>query len=215
MGCSPATVRGGANTPPVHSRNPPVCARGPARKTLSMKYTAFVLIAAIALPTVRAAEKIPTFPNLPRVPFSNPSQADQQDAHRLWIVVHVPKTTNPLWVGDDMSASFGDIAARALRTQGYQGLLGTLRPESPTPVRAPVLEIHLQKWSAKNGLSDCEFTASIRTEDGDKDMGYFIGDNVVVTANGQEHFSSDGLEGSALEAVDDLYNRIRATGLLH
>ena len=177
-----------------------------------MKQIALILLAAVSVPPVVAAEKIPAFPNLQSESFLAQSHADHQ---RLWIVVHMPKSTNPSWVGDDMAASFGDIAVRALHKQGYEGPLGTLKPESPTPVRAPVLEIHLQKWSAKNGLSDCEFTASIRTEDGDKDLGYFVGDNMVVTASGEEHFSSDGLEGSALEAVDDLYNRIRATGLLH
>ncbi len=113
-----------------------------------------------------------------------------------------------------MAATFADAVASALRAQGFKGKIGTLRPEDSASSRASVLFVRLNSWTAKDGFADCTFTASLRTNEGDKDLGYFSGDNLIVTSDGEHRISSDGLVRSAQEAMNDLYSRVRATGLL-
>lgn len=134
--------------------------------------------------------------------------------NRLWVAVHLVKDTKPSWVGDDMVATFADTVVKTLHTQGFQGRIGVLRPQDSVPSQAPVLVIRLTSWAAKDGVSDCTFTASVRTIDGDASLGLFNGDDMIVTADGQHRISSDGLQGSALEAMNDLYRRLLGTGLL-
>ena len=133
---------------------------------------------------------------------------------KLYVIVSLPKATSPGWVGDDMAASFEDIVTRALHDQGYEGRIFTIRPEDTPPANAAALYVRLQAWKMSKGISDCEFTATLRYHGRGKDLGFFTGDNVVVTSSGISHFSADDLTGAALEAVDDLVARIRAASLI-
>lgn len=163
---------------------------------LLLSAVAFVL----AVPSAQASE-----------PVSSPSTANSD---YFWISVRLPDSPKASWVSDVMAETFADVVAKALKTQGFEGKIGTLRPEVSAPDSASVLVIRLTTWTALEGKANCTFSASLRTRDGDRELGIFSGDNVVVTADGQHRFSSDGLTGSAQEALNDLYERVQATGLL-
>jgi hypothetical protein len=137
-----------------------------------------------------------------------------ENSGQLWIAVHLTQGTSPTWVGDDMADTFADTIAKSLRAQGLKGNIGTLRPEDAIPDQAPVLVVRLTTWTANQGLANCTFTASLRTREGERDLGIFSGDNLVVTSDGAHRSSSDGLMGSAREAMNGLYSRLRATRLL-
>lgn len=172
----------------------------------TMKTSRILFLAASLLLASAAFANDPT-----TVAASSPVVAQ---TNRLWIAVHLVKNTKPSWVGDDMAATFADTMVKTLRTQGFQGQIGVLRPQDALPSQASVLVVRLTSWSAKDGASDCTFTASVRTNDGDAELGLFNGDDMIVTADGQHRISSDGLQGSALEAMNDLYRRLIATKLL-
>jgi len=156
-----------------------------------------------------AANPAPTAAGTPA-----PARQVAENSGRLWIEVLLPNVAKASWVSDDLAGRFADLMVATLRTQGYEGKVGTLGPEDSVPSRAAVLFIRLTNWTAKDGVGDCTFTTSLRSNAGDRDLGFFTGDNVIVTADGKHRISSDGLQGSAQEAMNDLYGRIEATGLL-
>ena len=147
---------------------------------------------------------------------SEPSPASTQarDLGRLWIAVHLPSSSAPSWVRDDTAEIFADHIAKALREQGFKGALGTLLPESSVASYANVLVVRLTNLATKDGIGACTFTASLRTRGGDRDVGVFTGESMVVTSDGKHRISSDGLVESAQEAMSGLFDRIQATGLL-
>jgi hypothetical protein len=130
----------------------------------------------------------------------------------LTIVVYPPRNLNSAWVSDDVSARFSDLLVRALRAQGVTSPINTLKPETSGMHEANLLSVRLIDWVADKGLSDCSFKASLRNRAGEHDLGLFYGDNVIVTADGQHKFSSEGLVGSALEAANDLRPRLEEAG---
>jgi hypothetical protein len=136
------------------------------------------------------------------------------DSNRLWIAVHLPSVGKASWVSDDLADRFADRVVAALRSQGYKGKVGTLRPEDSAPSHASVLVVRLNSWTSRDGFADCNFNASLRTREGDRDLGVFVGDNLIVTSDGEQRIGSDGLVGSAQEAMNDLYARIQTAGLL-
>ena len=150
----------------------------------------------------------------PALTVAGESNTQGQTYGELWIAVHVPLVPSSSWVSNDTAITFADLAAKALRSQGFKEKIGTLRPDDTGPARASVLLIQLSMWSARDGTAECAFTASLRTDHGDRELGFFTGDNLIVTGDGKHQISSDGLAGSAQEALTDLYGRIIATGLL-
>jgi hypothetical protein len=136
------------------------------------------------------------------------------DSLTLWIAVHAPKETRPVWVGDDLAERFADRVARALRQQGFKGTIGTLRPAVVPAPKELILEVHLRDWEVQAGIADCTFRASLRTSQGSRDLGLFCGDEMIVTADGQHRVSDRGLQEAATYALADLYGRMEATGLL-
>ncbi len=149
-------------------------------------------------------------PTRPTVPAAAPAA----DGEHLWIAVHLGESGQAGWVGESTEASFADLVAKNLRAQGFKGRITALRREDLAPSRSTVLIIRLSAWTTSDGVSDCRFNASLRSAEGDRDLGPFAGDNVIVTADGEHHFSVDGLVGSAQEAMNDLYLRVLGTGLL-
>jgi hypothetical protein len=137
------------------------------------------------------------------------------DQNRLLVMVRLPKEAKHTWVSDDTSTRFAGLAVRALHAQGFKGEIGTLGPEDSVTSHTSVLIINLINWTADKGVADCTFSASLRTSAGDRDLGAFSGDNVIVTADGLHRLSAEGLVGSALEAMNDLDSRLQATGLIN
>jgi hypothetical protein len=158
-------------------------------------------------------------PALPNPATAESSPADSgavrsADADRLWIAVGMPKSTSPDWVAQQTAATFADIVVKSLLADGFKGKTGTLHLGDSTPVEASVLVVRLKQWTAEDGFANCTFSASLRTAEGDRDLGVFVGDNCVVTADGKHPVSSDGLLGAAEESMHHFYRRIQETGLL-
>jgi hypothetical protein len=171
-----------------------------------MKLPRLLLPALVALlPAALFAAEFPAAPH---------AEAASHSANRLWVQVALPKATQPTWVGDDMALQFAGLVVQTLQAQGYQGAVDTLEPEAAAPARAPVLVIRLNEWKAEPGSASCVFAASLRTPGSDRDLGGFVGDNLIVTADGTQKISSVGLKDSATEAMNNLYSRMQATGLV-
>jgi hypothetical protein len=155
-------------------------------------------------------------PSAPIAILAEPASAEYTPAGSpaLWIAVHLPKDTRPAWVGDDLAERFADRISRALHDQGLKGVIGTLSPEDISSPHASVLEVDLIEWIARAGTGNCTFRASLRTPQGNHELGLFSGDMMIVTADGDHRISSSGLRDAARLALADLYSRIETTELL-
>lgn len=135
----------------------------------------------------------------------------------LQVSVDVPPTWRP-FLDDDIAEAFASQVQTVLKQRGYAGGIDYVEHADTAAPTVPLLVIHLHEWRiGRTGNAECTFTASLRTAQGEKNLGLVSGTTIFWPHGSrwglaQMQDTADALEGAAAQALGDLYKRLAETG---
>lgn len=133
---------------------------------------------------------------------------------RLQIAIVVPASMNMIR-DDDVVDSFGQSVRATLHAHGFKGRIKLLDETDATMSGVPLLEVNLTEWQVDpSGNVSCTFGATLRTPAGEKGLGLFTGNALLVWARRNSTQRADSFQDAAHDALDNLADRIEQTGLL-
>jgi hypothetical protein len=132
----------------------------------------------------------------------------------LQVVVNVPASMN-LLRDDYVEEAFAYRVATALHEQGLGGGIRYVDfPDDLVP-GVPTLDIVLHEWRVDRiGSVDCVFFATLRTPQGTQNLGLFSGTSLMTWPRRDWWARAEGFEDAARDALGNLGDQIRRTGLL-
>lgn len=146
--------------------------------------------------------------------------ADPNEPVALQVRVDVPPTWRP-FLDDDISEAFASRVADSFRQRGFDGRIRTIAQRDEPVPELPLLQVQLTEWRIDRlGHARCTFSASLRSADGQRDLGIFTDSSLFsVSSGGRWHLSrvfdqANALEDAADNALRDLYRSVVKSRLL-
>lgn len=121
---------------------------------------------------------------------------------------------DPMWI-DDVEDAFSERLATALHEQGFHGHINLLYDTDRPAPGIPLLRATLEEWRVDPvGNVTCTFTAQLKTAQGERSLGLFTGDSVMMWPEHDWFARADQFRSAASDAMTDLWKRMRKTGLM-
>lgn len=133
---------------------------------------------------------------------------------RLQVAVVVPPSMHTIR-DDDVAYAFGQTVCNSLHAHGFKGRIKLLdETDAPMP-GVPLLQVNLTEWRVDGiGNVSCTFGATLNTPAGSKGLGMFRGYSFLSWARHDVYMTSEGAQDAAHDALDDLADRLRQSGLI-